>query len=198
VTSVLEDLRTLEYMRDVCSQGGWPTELLDISQIGWNGSEFTDLDERRIAVLFKLYPWEWMLRESFGEYLPRDCAAFIEPPWKMLLSNKAILAILWEMFPNHPNLLPAAFERERIAGPCVEKPVHGREGAEVRLLAAGEAGLASADRVYQALHPLPVSDGMHAVIGSWIVASHAAGIGLREDALPVTTNLSRFVPHYFE
>ena len=39
----------------------------------------------------------------------------------MLLSNKAILPVLWEMFPGHPNLLPAsrnrmAIDRARRAG----------------------------------------------------------------------------------
>ena len=192
-----EDLRTLDYMRDVCGQAGWRTEQLDIGEIGWNGRCFSDLAERPIEALFKLYPWEWMLREEFGEYLKRDCAAFVEPPWKMLLSNKAILPLLWEMFPEHPNLLPAFFERDKLPGACVEKPVHGREGAGVRLLAAGEAGCGESGRIYQAICPLAVSDGMHAVIGSWIIGGQAGGIGLREDANPVTTNTSRFVPHYF-
>jgi glutathionylspermidine synthase len=192
-----EDLRTLEYMRDVCQQAGWPTLQLDISQIGWNGRCFTDVAERPVEALFKLYPWEWMLREAFGEHLRRDCAAFIEPPWKMLLSNKAILALLWEMFPGHPNLLPAAFDRAAIAGPCIEKPVHGREGAGVRLLAAGESGAGGSDRVFQAGCPLPTFDGQHALIGSWVIAGKAAGIGIREDTNPITGNTSRFVPHYF-
>jgi glutathionylspermidine synthase len=192
-----EDLRTLEYMRDVCGQAGWPTEQLDIAQIGWNGGAFTDLAERPIAALFKLYPWEWMVRERFGRHLVADCAAFIEPPWKMLLSNKAILPVLWEMFPGHPNLLPAYFERERIAGLCIEKPVHGREGAGVRLLRPGDKGSGAAGCIFQSAFPLSVFAGMHALIGSWIVAGEPAGIGMREDAAPVTTNLSRFVPHYF-
>src|SRR5205085_8983444 len=141
--------------------------------------------------LFKLYPWEWLLRESFGGHLLKDCAAFVEPPWKMLLSNKAILPLLWEMFPGHPNLLPAFFERGKIAGGCVEKPVHGREGAEVRLLGPGEAGTGGNGRIYQAACPLPVfDDGRHAVIGSWIISGKAAGMGLREDITPVTTNTS--------
>ena len=61
----------------------------------------------------------------------------------MLLSNKAILPILWEMFPDHPNLLPASFDRAKHRRePCVEKPVHGREGDGIRLLGPG----APADR----------------------------------------------------
>jgi glutathionylspermidine synthase len=39
----------------------------------------------------------------------------------MALSNKAILPLLWEMFPDHPNLLPAAFARDELAGACVER-----------------------------------------------------------------------------
>jgi len=192
-----EDRRTIEYMRDVCQQGGWPTEQLDIAEIGWNGRAFTDLAERPISALFKLYPWEWLLQEKFGPHLLADPAAFIEPPWKMLLSNKAILPILWEMFPGHPNLLPAFFERDRIAGPCIEKPIHGREGEGVVQIAAGQPRLGGGERVYQALAPLPQFDGQHAVIGSWIIAGQAAGIGIREDDRPITTNASRFVPHYF-
>src|SRR5713226_6312496 len=38
-----EDRLTVEYMRDVCGQGGWPSEQLDIAAIGWNGQAFTDL-----------------------------------------------------------------------------------------------------------------------------------------------------------
>ena len=79
----------------------------------------------------------------------------------------------------------------------MQKPVHGREGAGVRLIAAGEAALKADDRIFQAACPLPVYDGMHAVIGSWVIAGKAAGIGMREDRAPITTNASRFVPHYF-
>src|SRR6185503_4172913 len=108
-------------------------------------------------------------------------------PWKMVLSNKAILPILWEMFPDHPNLLPAAFRREGVPGPCVEKPVHGREGADIRLLDPEETGSGGgSDRIYQATCALPVFDGMHAVIGSWVIAGKAAGIGMREDTAPIT------------
>lgn len=32
----------------------------------------------------------------------------------MVLSNKAILVVLWELFPNHPNLLPAYFSPKEL------------------------------------------------------------------------------------
>ena len=197
VFAELEDRRTIEYMQDVASQAGWPTTLLDISEIGWNGRAFTDLSEAPIGFLFKLYPWEWMLRESFGAHLLDDLVGIIEPPWKMLLSNKAILSVLWEMFPGHPNLLPASRDRAAIDGACVEKPIYGREGADVRSVRAHETVAGRGDRIYQALAPLPVFDGWHALVGSWIVGGKPAGMGIREDRQPITRNTSRFVPHYF-
>ncbi|HLF23067.1 MAG TPA: glutathionylspermidine synthase family protein, partial [Burkholderiales bacterium] len=84
-----------------------------------------------------------------------------------------------------------------IVGPCVEKPRLGREGEGVVIHRNGPRDR-HPDRVYQALAPLPEFAGNHPVIGSWVVASQPAGIGIREDSSPVTTNLSRFVPHYFD
>ena len=67
---------------------------------------FVDLDDRPIALAFKLYPWEWMFRDAFGAKLAGAPTRWIEPPWKAILSNKGILPLLWEMFPRHPE--PAA------------------------------------------------------------------------------------------
>jgi glutathionylspermidine synthase len=54
-----------------------------------------------------------------------------EPIWKMILSNKAVLPILWELFPNHPNLLPAYFTEEEAKMNLsehgyVKKPIFGK------------------------------------------------------------------------
>jgi glutathionylspermidine synthase len=39
-----------------------------------------------------------MMTDSFGRNIPRAQLTVIEPPWKLLLSCKAVLAILWELF----------------------------------------------------------------------------------------------------
>jgi glutathionylspermidine synthase len=33
----------------------------------------------------------------------------IEPWWKLILGNKALLPLLWSMYPNHPSLLPSYY-----------------------------------------------------------------------------------------
>jgi glutathionylspermidine synthase len=197
-----EDRITSDYLRDTCQQAGIATVPLDVSQIGWNGSRFTDLEERPIQAMFKLYPWEWMLADEFGRHAVTDTTGFIEPAWKMLLSNKAILPILWELFPDHPNLLPAYFTPERLAGKYVRKPFLSREGLNVAIV-GGPSSVATPgpydekQSIYQAIAPLAHHDGHYAVLGSWVIAGESAGIGIREDTSAVTGNLSRFVPHYF-
>jgi glutathionylspermidine synthase len=204
VADSAEDLGNSEYLRDTAIQAGWDTTQVSVEQIGWDAKRrrFVDPDDRPLANVFKLYPWEWLMREDFASHLPAQPCRWIEPPWKAMLSNKAMLAILWERFPGHPNLLPAFLDPARISGDYVRKPVLSREGANVALRRAGGAmispGAYGAEGwVYQSLAPLPAFDGQYAVIGSWIVGDAAAGIGLREDDTPITRNTSRFVPHYF-
>ena len=61
--------------------------------------------------------------------------------------------------------------------------------------AGGDYG--SEGHVWQAYQPLPVFDGNHALVGSWVIAGEPAGIGMREDERRITHNTSRFVPHFF-
>jgi glutathionylspermidine synthase len=198
-----EDQGNLDYLRDTATQAGLDARALDMADLGWDGSQFVDLDNQTVAVLFKLYPWEWLVREPFGEHLLRRAMTVLEPAWKMLLSNKAMLPVLWEMFPDHPNLLAASFEPGRFATDYVKKPIFSREGANVSIHSDGREEHAGGDYgaegfIWQAYHALPQFDGNHTVIGSWIVGDEPAGIGIREDESAITRNTSRFVPHYFE
>jgi glutathionylspermidine synthase len=34
----------------------------------------------------------------------------LEPVWKIILSSKSLLPILWQLSPNHPNLIETTFE----------------------------------------------------------------------------------------
>jgi len=198
-----EDTGTVEYLRDCALQAGLDARPLAIEDIGWNGERFVDLDEAPVEVLFKLYPWEWLIRDEYGEHLLARPAAMLEPAWKMLLSNKALLAILWERNYGHPNLLPTYFTPQRFGADFVKKPLLSREGANVMIRSRGVVRMQPGEYgaegfVYQGVAPLPEFGGRFPVIGSWIVGDEPAGLGIREDDSPITRNSSRFVPHYFQ
>ncbi len=200
----LEDLTNTEYMRDCAIQAGIDTKLIFIDDIGWDDEQmqFTDLENEPITNLFKLYPWEWLAAESFGSNILTDKnnSFWIEPCWKMILSNKAILPILWQLYPENEYLLPAYFTDNGMKD-YVKKPILSREGANIELVkhygsvekTAGEYG--QEGYIYQQLFELPEFDNNYPVIGSWIIGQEPAGMGIREASGLITNNQSRFVPH---
>jgi glutathionylspermidine synthase len=206
MTDNVEDRGTVAYLEDCAHQAGLATTVLAMSDIGkTSAGAFVDLENRPLELAFKLYPWEWMLREEFGASLPGASTQWVEPPWKAILSSKGILPLLWEMFPRHPNLLPAYFEDDEAAASLgasyARKPLYSREGANIALVVGGETidsdsgPYGSEGYVRQAIAPLPCFDGNYAVLGSWLAGGKPCGLSIREDVSPITKNTSRFLPH---
>jgi len=204
VRDLPEDVQTVTYLMDTCQQAGFQTAWTAIDEIGWDtkARRFVAADDAPIDALFKLYPWEWMWHEPFAEFIETAPTLFVEPPWKLLLSNKGLLPVLWELNPGHPNLLPAFESADAsLGGNYVKKPRLSREGANVTLVERGftveENGGDYGDEgfIFQALAPIPVFDGNRPVCGVWVVNHEACGLGIREDTRRITGNLSRFVPH---
>ncbi|MEM9214354.1 MAG: glutathionylspermidine synthase family protein [Cyanobacteria bacterium P01_F01_bin.150] len=198
-----EDLGTVEYLRNVAIQAGVQTQHIFIEDIGWNETQriFCDLNEQQIGNLFTLYPWDWLLQDPFGRYLLEEPMRLLEPAWKMILSSKAILPILWELFPNHPNLLPSYYDRCQLDYPYVSKPVFSLKGENITIhnqkgVYKTPGSYADEPLIYQAYCPPPQFNGYYPIIGSWIIDQQAAGIGIREDSGPITQDSSFFVPHY--
>ncbi len=202
-----EDLLTVTYLRETARQAGLSTATLTVEEIGWDLAcrRFVAPDREPLLTVFKLYPWEWLIADRFG---PRALdslrlTGWIEPPWKAILSNKAILAILWELFPGHPNLLPAYLDGPRDLAAYARKPILGREGANVELVTPG-GGYArpgpygEEGAVYQGYAPLPDFAGTYPVLGAWVVDGEPAGLGIREADTLITDNQSRFVPHLID
>ena len=161
---------------------------------GTSGSgAFVDGDGAEMRACFKLYPWEWMAREHFGAMLPRAHTRWIEPAWKMVASNKGILAVLWELYPDHPNLLPAFLEPGDMPS-YARKPLLSREGANVVLVRDGEVIAEGAGRRLRqggarlagALGAFRPHARQALSIGSWLVRGVPAGAGLRESDGPIT------------
>ncbi|MGZ0205144.1 glutathionylspermidine synthase family protein [Streptomyces sp. RM1] len=203
-----EDLMTVAYLKETAQQAGLETDWLAMEEIGWDtlSGRFVDNRLRFIRSIFKLYPWEWLTTDAFGGHVldtldnggGSGSTLWIEPAWKMLLSNKALLAVLWELYPGHPNLLPAHLDgpRDLAATGYVAKPLLGREGEGITLHPPGIPSATRPDACcYQQLAPLPVFDGNHVVLGAWVVDGEPAGLGIRESAGPVTDEYARFLPH---
>jgi glutathionylspermidine synthase len=198
------DEMTVGYLQETAAEAGIDTVGLTIEDIGWDERlhRFVDLEEAPMNGVFKLYPWEWVLGDQFGEHVLETLPAtlWLEPLWKTLLSNKALLAVLWELHPGHPNLLPAYLDQPGILTEYVRKPRLGRKGANISIIAPGSevatGGVYGEEGyVYQLFDPLPEFDGFRPALGAWVVGDTAAGLGIRETPGLVTDDGAAFVPH---
>jgi glutathionylspermidine synthase len=214
-----EDRLTIAYLRDTAEQAGLPTQQLLMQDVGWNEPRhcFVDASPQELPILsiFKLYPWESMLDEAFAA----QCLStykqmnWIEPIWKLLLSNKGILPVLWELYPNHELLLDSRFVTAssgwQPAPGWVRKPMHSREGSNIVMaMPDGQTittGGPYTDRLQidQRLGPsvsfpdTRTSSQRWPVLGLWMIDQECCGMGIRESPGPITGNLSSFVPHFF-
>ena len=199
-----EDLATSEYLRDTALQAGLAGKPIAVPQIGWNGQRFTDPDEMPIRVMGKLYPWEWMVREEFGAHVLSGTTAFIEPAWKMILSQQDAAAAPVGGLPRStrtccPRSIPstpiwaAPMSRSRCsAAKATTSP------SSVPACSTPPPGLRCRRLC---LSGLPAAAGVRRQpCGRRLLGDRgpAAGIGMREDERRITHNNSRFVPHYFE
>ncbi len=203
-----EDFDTVQYMAETARAAGFAPRHVFLETIKWSERQGCFVDENNYPLrhIFKLYPWEWMMREDYAPYIisAGRRIQWVEPVWKALLSNKQLLVILWELFPDHPNFLPTYPTPEAFPdGSYVKKPIFGREGGNVTIVDASgtclekTTGTYGAEGfVYQQYCPLPVFDGMHAVLGSWVIGDEPAGIDFRETSTRISGDLAFFVPHY--
>jgi len=203
-----DDKGTLDYLEECAREAGLETCSMAMEDIGSDDQgRFTDLENRVITTLVKLYPWEWIMDEAFGRHLPTSGVQFIEPPWKAILSNKGLMPLLWGMFEGHPNLLPAFFDDDPAAagladtGRYVRKPMLSRQGANIEIVDEGKTvfqsdGPYSEDaHILQGFQPLPEHGGKYPLVGCWLVASKAVGLCIREDTTLVTGKDARIIPH---
>lgn len=109
-----EDYITAKYLFDASVHAGLDSVQINIENVGYCEGTRYFLDSNtneRIEHLFKLYPWEWLFREEFGQYISTTATEWYEPAWKCILSNKAILPYLSEIFGDCPYILKSSFNQ---------------------------------------------------------------------------------------
>ena len=128
--------------------------------------------------------------------LGKDVTVY-EPFWTLIPSNKAILPILWSLYPDHPNLLNSSFNLtdELKEKGYAMKPIVGRCGSNIKIFAAGDTLLHETagqfdqrDQIYQELCSLQKIDKDNIQIQSFSVSGFYAGSGIRIDPSPIVVS----------
>ena len=203
------------FMRETMAEAGIESKIIHgVAGLEWDAhGNILDADGLRIRWVWKTWAWETALdqirleceddEEKLRNYQPgqkRDHAPRLvdvllradvmvyEPLWTLIPSNKAILPVLWQLFPNHQYLLNSAFElsQELRDGGYVEKPIVGRGGNNIRIFDANERLIEATDgqfenrsQIYQQLFPLPVFGANHAQVCTFTAGGSYAGSCVR-------------------
>jgi glutathionylspermidine synthase len=181
---------------------------------------FVDHVNARIPVLWKMYDWSDLQNdmanagttEALANRLETGEVKIVEPLWKQVLSNKGVLAMMWEQFKDsdYRQYLLATYldtdnsyeSTQLLLGMHVRKPMLGLEGVATSI----ESGFGSLEQkesfgygaegfIVQEYIELPAAFGYHYAIGSWAIDGEAAGIIIRGDTSKITGRHCLIIPH---
>lgn len=208
-----EDYHAL-FMQQALTKAGFKTKILHgLDQLQWDKrGRLIDDEDQKVKCVWKTWAWETVLeqlrQESEEQAAPPVCTGHpennvrlidvllrpevivFEPLWTVIPSNKAILPILWSLFPNHRYLLEATFELDEqlIQNGYAVKPIAGRCGNNIELVSHEEQILdkttgkfAEQENIYQQLWCLPKVAEQYMQVSTFTVGGHYGGACLRSD-----------------
>lgn len=207
-----EDYHALFMQSAIEAAGHQCVRVVGLTTLSWDQhGNIVDNTGNKVKWVWKTWAWETALDQLrleqdqqelrdkirppgsvplLSDVLLRKEIMVFEPLWTLIPSNKAILPVLWSLFPNHPLLLNASFELsdELKAQGYVSKPIVGRCGANIQLIdknhqLLADKGGAFADRaqIYQQLFTLPKVGKYYVQVCTFTAAGNYAGSGVRVD-----------------
>jgi glutathionylspermidine amidase/synthetase len=218
------------FMQEAMTEAGIRSKVIrGVEGLSWEpDGRIADADGVRVKWVWKTWAWETALDQlraecEDGEIALTDWSAgnlpkhpprlvdvllrkdvmVYEPLWTLIPSNKAILPVLWAMFPEYPYLLNTSYaltdELKRTG--YVVKPIVGRGGANIRIYDSDEVLRAETqgrfddrDQVFQELFPLPCAGGYNVQVSTFSAAGRYAGACVRVDESEVITMASENFP----
>jgi len=217
-----EETYHARFIQAAAEAAGIPCKRLKgVAGLSWNEKgEIIDPEGTPIRYVWKTWAWETALDQIRAECEQDDCHPVLrnaedshpaprlvdvllrpdivvfEPFWTLIPSNKAILPVLWKIFPDHPYLLNSQFELTEAFNQrgYVSKPIAGRCGLNISLFDKNDNVLKETggkfeaqDQVYQELWKLPQIDGYRTQVCTFTVKGKFAGSCVRVDKSLVIT-----------
>ena len=201
-----EEENTVRLMQHIAEEAGYVTEFAYIDEIEFSEDSGIVYEGEEYELWFKLIPWEDIaLEEShlamlLKEIILKQKAIIFNPAYALMFQSKAMMKILWDLFPGHPLLLETSFEP--LPGKKqVQKPFFGREGGSISILnpdgstaATIEGDYDSHAKIYQEYTEFPVDAEGSSYQAGLFYAYESCAVGFRKGGL-ILDNMSKFVGH---
>ena len=218
-----------QFMKSAAEEAGIRCTLIrGMDELGWDDQGFVvDANGERILWVWKTWAWETALdqlraecdedetldaigasrikteRPRLVDVLLREEVMVYEPLWTLVPSNKAILPVLWELFPDHPYLLESRYDLDEMMATkgYVVKPIAGRCGHNISIVDGNNAVVKETggqfgqqDQIYQALCKLPKLGKFNVQLAAFTVDGKYSATSVRVDTSPVITTNSDLLP----
>ncbi|WP_218802632.1 bifunctional glutathionylspermidine amidase/synthase [Klebsiella quasipneumoniae] len=224
----LEENYHAKFIQRSLTQAGFESKILfGLDELRWDAAgQLIDADGRLVNCVWKTWAWETAIEQvrevSADEYaavpirtghpqnevrlidvLLRPEVLVFEPLWTVIPGNKAILPVLWSLFPHHRYLLDTDFvvNDELAKTGYAVKPISGRCGNNIDLIGPQDEVLDKTsgqfvDRknIYQQLWCLPKVDGKYIQVCTFTVGGNYGGTCLRGDSSLVVKKESDIEP----
>ncbi|WP_037586758.1 glutathionylspermidine synthase family protein [Stenoxybacter acetivorans] len=201
-----EDDLTVHFLRNAASEAGFHTDFAYADEVEFSETDGFFKGEEVFGYWFKLIPWEYIgldepqLAQILTNISNNQAGIIANPAYTLLFQSKAIMKILWDLYPHHPLLLETRFTPLPRQAQAV-KPFFGREGGNVRLLDAQGKTIAEQNgdyahfnNIYQAYAQLPTDSQGRCYQAGVFFAYEACGLGFRRGGA-IMDNLAKFVGH---
>lgn len=204
-----EEEATTKLLQQIATDAGFNTGFEYLQNVKFDDEGIYDRDDNRYEYWFKLYPWEDIaidepeLATTLSNIIQNQSAIILNPAYTLLFQSKGMLKILYDLFPDSPYLLKSSFEPlEGVKH--VEKPVFGREGANIKIIDSNGAILNKQDgpydnykKVYQEYVELNMDEEEAKYQAGVFFAYEACGLSFRKGG-EILDNMSKFVGHVIE
>lgn len=201
-----EEESTTRFLQQIATDAGFSTHFEYLQDVKFSDDGIFDANGNEYEYWFKLYPWEDIAIEE-GELatvltniMQNQKAIILNPAYTLLFQSKAMLKILYDLFPNSPYLLKTSFEP--LSGKkCVQKPLFGREGANIAILdergdiiKSNDGAYGNYKKIYQEYVELDQDSNGFKYQAGIFFAYEACGLGFRKGG-DILDNMSKFVGH---
>ncbi len=202
----IEEEQTVKLLQHIADEAGYETEFAYIDDIGFSDEEGIIYQDEIYELWFKLIPWEDIaLEESdlamiLKNIVHNQKAILFNPAYTLMFQSKAILKVLWDLYPHHPLLLETSYE-PLVGKKQVQKPIFGREGGSVSILDTDGSTVASEEgdydnhkMIYQAYTAFPTDSTGASYQAGLFYVYESCSLGFRKGGL-ILDNMSKFVGH---
>ena len=172
-----------------------------------NGILFDKETKEKIDILYKTHPWYCIFRnlncglencKSIYRYCLNKKTKIVEPMWKTVMGNKALLPYVYSLNRSNPYLIPSSFDP---FDECfeddewiIEKGLTGRGSMSTRTIRRKDIKERKNNVIYQRIFTENKYKGKYYIMGSYIVGKKFSGMFIKQSEKMINEYSCNVIP----